>query len=392
MLARIALSCLLLSGMAGAVSAQGSKEAVKIGVIMPLTGPYGGLGSETLNGARVAADLINEAGGINGRKIELVVFDDKTSPDQSIIHFKNLKSQNVIGVVGSLFSNSAVATAPLAEAAKMPYVSAATADEQINAKSEYVFMAPAPMGSVAEAILQYAKSQNIKKMAVVYDSRNAFTVSGWKHMQEMAPRYDIKFIVSEAMSSSSTDFGGVLSRVRAEASDAIMFWGIGASAIAFTKQFKASGITAQLIMSTAQASKERYIAPTDGAAEGVIVATTLGDIGDILPASPVKKAFDDVSSAYKARFKAGITGFSANGASAMQILAEGVRKGGDNPSAIRDALLDLAIATPYGRYTFKPATHTGLGPDQIAITKVIDGAFSPVPWTAQKLQAATGAK
>lgn len=68
MLARIALSCLLLSGMAGAVSAQGSKEAVKIGVIMPLTGPYGGLGSETLNGARVAADLINEAGGINGER------------------------------------------------------------------------------------------------------------------------------------------------------------------------------------------------------------------------------------------------------------------------------------------------------------------------------------
>ena len=201
-LARIAI--------AGAiVGAAHAAEPVKIGVIMPLTGAYGPLGAETLAGIRAATEVLNGQGGVNGRPIELVVRDDATSPPQSVIAFKDLSGQGVVGVIGSLSSNSAVATVPLAQASKLPYVGTATAEEQYEPLRDHVFLATVPMVAVSEALLRYLSNQKKRKLAIVYDAKNAFSLNGWTHMQRLAPKYDVSIISSQEITSTATDFSTV---------------------------------------------------------------------------------------------------------------------------------------------------------------------------------------
>lgn len=371
--------------LAALPSALLAAEPIPIGAIVPLTGPYGPLGAESLAGMQVAADAINKDGGIGGRPIELLVVDDKSAPDQSVIGFKSLAGRNVVGVLGSLFSNSAVATFPLAEAAKVPYIGAAVADEQIDPVKDFIFISSIPMRPVAEAILGYLASEKRGKLSVVYDSKNAFSLSGWKHMKAQAAKHGVELVLEEPVASTASDFSSVFVRMRSRPADAVMFWGIGSGAIAFTKQYQASGLKAALVMSTAQASVNRYVQPCGAAAEGVVVASLLADIGAKLPPSPVKAAFDRLAVPYKAKTGSEFSGFAAGGAAALQLMAEAVRKGGTDRQKVQQALATMKLTTPLGVHQHSRTQHYGLGPENVAINKVGNGDFVPTPWTQAKL-------
>lgn len=385
LLARIAL----VGAIFGAAHAA---EPVKIGVIMPLTGAYGPLGVETLAGVRAATEVVNGQGGINGRPIELIVRDDATSPPQSVIAFKDLSGQGVVGVIGSLSSNSAVATVPLAEAAKLPYVGTATAEEQYEPLRDHVFIATVPMAAVSEALLRYLSVQKKRKIAVVYDAKNAFALNGWTHMQRLGPKYGVSIASSQEITSTATDFSTVLARLRQSDAEAVMFWGIGSAAVSFTKQYQTNGPKVPLLMSTGQASVNRYVKPSGPAAEGVIVATLLSDIGEKLPASPIRTSYDTLSKVYRAATGESVTGFAANGAGALMIMAEAVRAAGPDPAAMQKAMNAMVLASPYGFYRFSPTRHFGLGPEEVVITQVKNGDFLPTEWSLSTLEKALTAR
>ena len=136
-----------------------SSQPVKVGLIVSLTGNYAPLGSEDKKSVELAVQQINDKGGLLGRKIELTVKDDKSQPDQSVLAFNELKSAGVAAVIGSPFSNSALATIPQVDRDKIPYVSLTPADEQVKPIHPYVFVVPATSGTYAERILQYYQAQ-----------------------------------------------------------------------------------------------------------------------------------------------------------------------------------------------------------------------------------------
>ncbi|MGH3443864.1 MAG: ABC transporter substrate-binding protein, partial [Nocardioidaceae bacterium] len=202
------------SGGGSGGSGQGSGP-IMIGQIASLTGNYTPLGTNDKLGAAQAVKEINAAGGLlGGRKLKVVVEDDKTEPDQAVIAFNDLVSKGAAAVVGSSFSNSSLAVIPNAQRQQVPYVSTAAADEQVEPVRPYAFMTPPTAGVVAEQLLRYFKAEGMTKMAVAYDTKSAFAQTGWKKMSELAGKYGITFVDKETFETTATNFSPLLTHVR----------------------------------------------------------------------------------------------------------------------------------------------------------------------------------
>src|SRR5690349_1369734 len=153
------LNALLLLGFAGckgepkpqsetapapsASAAAPKDETIRVGLIATLTGKYSAMGSEDKKAVELAVEQVNEKGGLLGKKITLLTRDDQTMPDKSVLAYNDLKAANVVAIIGSAFSNSALATLPLAERAGIPYLSVTPAEEQVQPIKPYVFVIPA---------------------------------------------------------------------------------------------------------------------------------------------------------------------------------------------------------------------------------------------------------
>ena len=362
----------------------GGGGPILIGQVASLTGAYQTLGINDKLGAQQAVDEINRAGGINGRQLKIVsVEDDQTKPDQAIIAFNTLISEGAVAIVGSSFSNASLAIIKGdLDRKKIPYVSTAASDDQINPIHPYAFMTPPTAATVAERLLQYMKSAGLLHMAVIHDTQNAFADAGWNAMKAKASLYGISFDEEETFATASTDFAPQLSHVKANSAiQGLMCWGTGPGPVVLTKQFAAAGIKIPLLMSHAEAST-LYLKPAGDAANGVIVATSLGVAGPYLPASlPVKKVVDDMAKTFQASNNIYPPQFAFDGYGAVKLIADAIKRKGAKPDQIQAGLESANLLTPEGTYKYSKTNHWGLGLSAVVITQVQSGNFVPTSFS-----------
>jgi branched-chain amino acid transport system substrate-binding protein len=387
------LACLTLAAATAAAcgddAADGDDGPIRVGQIVSLTGNYSPLGSENAKSVKLAVEQVNAAGGVLGRQLELVVKDDKSQPDQSVLAFNELKGQ-VTAVIGSPFSNSALATIPLVDREKLPYVSLTPADEQINPVHPYVFLVPATSATYAERILEYYQAVGLSKIAVAYDTKSSYAVAGFKGMRDKAAQYGVTLVATEEFQTTATQFSAVFAHTRSAGAQGLTVWATGAPAVALTKQYAASGLQVPLMLTGAQASK-LFLDPAGAAAEGVTLASSIGVVGDYLPAGPQKDAVGELSTAFEEQHGYPPPQFAQDGYSGVKLLVAAIEKaGGTEPEKIRDALEGLTLLTPNGTYAYSATDHAGLSKDYISINTVQGGAFVPTDWAKSQLATLTG--
>lgn len=390
LLAAVAASVLIFPAACGKSDSKAGDQTLKIGLIVSLTGNYAPLGSEDKKSVELAAQQLNDAGGLLGRKVEVVVRDDKSQPEQSVLSFNELKSNGVAAVIGSPFSNSALATIPQVDRAKIPYVSLTPADEQINPVHPYVFVVPATSATYADRILQYYQAQKITKVAVAHDSRSSYANAGAKGMAAKAAGHGVTIVTDAEFQTSTTEFGAVINNLKKSGAQAITVWATGAPAVAFAKQYAAAGPSLPLMFTGAQAST-LWLKPAGPAAEGVFVASSIAVVGDALPAGPQKNAIDAMAKPFTTQYGYPPPQFAADGYTGFQLLAEAVRKaGGTDAAKIQAAFEGLSLTTPNGTYHYSATDHAGLSADYISINVVKGGAFQATDWAKDKLAAVAG--
>ena len=364
-------------------------DPIRVAQIVSLTGNYSPLGSENQKSVALAVKQINDAGGIDGRRIELIVRDDKSQPDQAVLAFNQVKG-DADAVIGSPFSNSALATLPLVDREKIPYLSLTPADEQVQPVHPYVFVVPALSGTYAEAALQYFQATKITRLAVASDTRSSYAVAGVKGLQAKAAQYGVSIDPVEEFQTTTTEFGAVFTHVRSSDAQALMVWATGAPAVALTKQYASSGLRIPLVLTGAQASK-LFLDPAGPAAEGVTVASSIGVVGDTLPDGPQKTAIKELSDAFTAEHGYPPPQFAQDGYSAVKLLHAAIKQaGGTDREKVRGALEGLTLTTPNGTYRYTAADHSGLTTDYISINTVRSGAFVPTEYSKAKLATVGG--
>jgi branched-chain amino acid transport system substrate-binding protein len=362
----------------------GAADPIRVGQIVSLTGNYSPLGSENKKSVELAVGQVNDAGGVGGRRIELTVRDDKSQPDQSVLAFNELKNGSDL-IIGSPFSNSALATIPLVDRAKIPYLSLTPADEQVKPIHPYVFVVPALSGTYAERILQQYKAIGTTKVAVAYDTKSSYARAGFEGMKAKASQYGVTLVATEEFQTTTTEFSAVLAHVRSSGAQGFTVWATGAPAVALTKQYAATRLGIPLTLTGAQASK-LFLDPAGAAAEGVTMATSIGVVGSHLPAGPQKQAIEELTTTFSSRYGYPPPQFAQDGYSAVKLLVAAVEKaGGTEPEKVRDALEGLTALTPNGTYAYSKTDHSGLKVDFIAVNTVRDGAMVPTDWSRSQL-------
>ncbi|WP_419992630.1 ABC transporter substrate-binding protein [Streptomyces boninensis] len=380
----VAVVALAVTACGGEAGSDG-KGPIQVGFIESLSGNYAPLGTEAAKTVELAVDQINKAGGIGGRKIKLTTLDDKTAPDQAVVHFNKLKEQGVDAIIGSTFSNSALAVEPLAEREKIPYISLAPADEQVAPIQRHTFVVPATSSKYAESMLRYFKAEKITSIAVAYDTKSAYAKAGYGAMAKLAPKYGVKLVKTERYETNASDFSSVFTHARGSKAQALAVWASGAPGVTIAKQYATAGLDMPLVMTASQASK-LWLKPVGDAAEDVYVQSAVGVVGDELPDSKLKKVIDKMADPFKKKYGYEPPQFAMDGYAGAQLIAEAFKKaGGTDKAKVRDALESMDLVTPTGRYKYSADDHSGLDVVNISMNQVKDGKLVPTKWGREQL-------
>lgn len=360
-------------------------DTIRVGLIASLTGKYSALGSEDKKAVDFAVEQLNAAGGLLGKKVEIMARDDQTLPDKSVLAYNELKGQGVVAIIGSVFSNSALATIPLAQADGIPYLSLTPAEEQVIPIKSFVFVIPALANAYAERYLEYMQASKISRIAVAHDTKGAYAISGYKSMKALAPQYGVRIVRDEVFDTSTNDFSSLFTHIKGSDAQALVFWGTGPAGVTATKQYAAAGLKVPLFMTPAQASK-LWIEPVGAAGEGVTVLSSIGVVGEYLPDSTQKRVYSQMAQPFQEKHGYPPPQFAQDGYSACLLLFEAIKRGNSaERSKIQQTLEGLSLVTPNGKYNYSATDHSGLTRDYISVNVVREGKLVPTDWAKEKL-------
>jgi branched-chain amino acid transport system substrate-binding protein len=309
-----------------------------------------------------------------------------------VLAYNELKSANVVAIIGSAFSNSALATLPLADHDGIPYLSLTPAEEQVQPIRPYVFVIPALSTAYAERNLEYMQAQKIKKIAVAHDTKGAYAVAGYNATKSLAPRYGVELVRDEEFEMTTSDFSPLFTHLKGSGAQAFVFWGTGPSGVTVTKQYAAANLKIPLFMTPSQASK-LWLEPVGAAGEGVTVLSAIGVVGEYLPDGPQKRVIAEMAEPFQQKYGYAPPQFAQDGYSGCLLLFEAMKKASSvKRDQIRQALEQLTLLTPNGQYRYSKTDHSGLSREFISVNVVQGGKFVPTPWAKEQLVRAVAAE
>ncbi len=361
------------SGTTAPVAASGS--TIKIGMITSLTGPYNVLGSFNKQAGDLLVKQFNDAGGINGQKIELLIEDDQSNPSQGPIALKKLLGSKIVALIGPVYSSTCAAILDDVEAAKVPMITQCAADSVLTPLRQNVFLGPQSTKYAANQLLGYLKSEGKTKVTVLHDSTEYGTL-GWGALKADASKFGIT-VDEQLYELTGTTFVPQLTKVKSSDAQALISWGSGAPAVTITKEYKQLGLTIPLLFSGAQASP-LYLKPAGDAAEGVTLQCQLAPIAKFLPDStPAKALVTKFDADFMAAYGTLPAQFAYNTYDAMLLFKNAITKANStDPAKIREALEQTKdFVTADGMFNYTATDHTGLGLGDMYIAKVQNGAL-----------------
>lgn len=318
---------------------------LKIGFNVPLTGFAAADGKSALDGANLAVALVNAAGGVNGEKVELVVYDDQASPKEAApVATKLVEKDGVLAAVSGSYSGSTRAAATIFQNAGMPYVVAYAIHPDITRAGDFMFRVSA-MGEVQGRAGAKLVSELGKKNVVLINIKNDFGQALAAGFREAAPKLGLEIVGELEYGLQDRQFGPVASRVKSMQPDIIYASGYFYTAGPLVSQLRSAGITAPIIGQEGYDS-EKFIEIAGSAAEGVYVTTSL----DRDSTAPATVSFIEE---YKKAYGVGPDMVAASSFTAVAVTIEGLKKtAGKGGEELRDAIAGLTYDSPIGQLSF----------------------------------------
>ena len=226
-----------------------SLAQIKIGVAEALTGNAAQYGVPIRKGFELAVSEINGSGGINGQKIELVVEDEQGKKEEAINVFKKLIFQDkVLMLFGPTLSNSAQASDPVAQGAKVVVFGTSNTADGITSIGNYVFRNSVTEADILPVTLKVAAQKTgLKKVAVLYGNDDIFTKSGYDNFKKALETLKIPVTTTETFAKGDVDFKPQLTKIKASNADAIVMSALVAEGAPAMVQARQLGIALPFI-------------------------------------------------------------------------------------------------------------------------------------------------
>lgn len=346
----------------GAFSVQAA-EPIKIGSVLSVTGPAAFLGDPELKTLQLYVDNINKSGGVIGRPLQLVHYDDGSDANKANGFAKRLiDDDKVDAIVGGTTTGATMSMVPLVEKAGVPFVSLAGAVVIIEPVKKFVFKTPHTDRMAAEKVFEDMKKRGITKVALLSET-SGFGQSGKKETEAVAGKYGIVLVANETYGPKDTDMSPQLTKIKnTEGVQALFVFGLGQGPAIVTKNYKQLGMKLPLYQSHGVASDE-YLKLAGPAADGVRLPSPAQLIPEKLPAKdPQKPVVTSYEKTYKAAYKSDVSTFGGYAYDGLMLIVDAIKRAGSTDKAkVRDALESTKgfVATS-GIFNMSPTDHLGL--------------------------------
>ncbi|MBG0776670.1 MAG: ABC transporter substrate-binding protein [Desulfovibrionaceae bacterium] len=360
-----------LLGLMCAAPASASDDTIRIGAVFSATGPASFLGEPEKNTASMVEEQINAQGGLLGKKLEIVIYDDETDVNKCVLAVdKLLKKDRVVAVVGPTVSGNTLAVKDKFARAKVPLVSCAAAEKIVRPLDPWVFKTPQSDRHAVSRILKHAAAQGYKRIAALTVS-NGFGQAGRAVLKELVPAAGMELVADEVYGPKDTDMTAQLTKIKGTAPDAIVCWGTNPGPAVIARNRVQLGLDTPLYMSHGVASK-KFIELAGPSAEGILLpAGRLIVAGQVADDNPQKPVLLKYIADYEAAFQAPVSAFGGHGWDAVNLVVEAIRRGNSaEPADIRDNLEKITgFLGTGGVFNFSPEDHNGL--DESAFEMVV---------------------
>ena len=228
-----------------------------------------------MNGSKLAVKQANQAGGINGKMIELVVYDDQASPKQAVpISNKLIEKDIVVAAISGSYLGATRAAAGVFQSAEIPYISAYAVHPEITKAGNYV-LRTSFMGEIqGRAGAKQIGATIQRKLVVLITLKNDFGKSLVAGFKGAAGQFNLQVVNEYEYSIKDRQFGPIVAKVKADAPEAIYATGYIFKAGPLVSQLRAAGITVPVIGQEGYDS-EQFIKIAGKASEGTIITTSL---------------------------------------------------------------------------------------------------------------------
>jgi len=358
----------MLSGVC--VNAQ---EVIKIGGLYATSGSMSFMGVSEDRGLRMKVDEINKSGGINGKKVEIIVYDTEGNTGKAAQQARRLiESDKVLAIVGPSSSGESLQILPIANEAKIPLISHAGTELMTNPVTPWVFNTPPPDRLVAAHLLSVFKKRGITQLGLL-SAADGFGQSGANVVKELAPKYGVQIVRHEEFNRTDSDFTVQVLKVKDSPAQAMLIWSTLPAPVIIAKNAAAVGFGKPIYNSYAMASND-LIVQAGAAAEGSYVSSMRLLAPETLkPNDPMRAVVQKIYNDYRAKYNEAPPTFVAHSYDAMSIIEAAIKKinGPVTRENLRAALETVTYTGGNGIFRLSPTSH-GLDPESKSMVLMVD--------------------
>lgn len=308
-----------------------SDEAIKIGYLGALTGDAAAIGADQLSAMRFAISTINDAGGINGRMLELVAEDGKCSgADGANAAQKLVNVDKVVAIVGGLCSGETLAAAPIAEAAKVIMLSPSASSPDVSDAGDFIFRDYPSDAWKTKAMAKYFAEEGFERIAILSENTD-YAQALRASLKGDLPEGSVIF--DESFDPGTKDFRSLLTRLK------------GVEFDAFVANTNSDGVNATIVQQYREQALKGVIVGAD-TMDSVLIGKVAGEGAEGVMIVNVPTAGEGTS--FEADFVAkygapqSSIAWAAYTFDAVQVLAKAFGEVGTDGEAVRDYLYDMS--------------------------------------------------
>lgn len=356
-----------------------AKKPYVVGGIFPLTGYLSWLGEYKKKGAELKVELINEAGGVNGIPIKLVIYDDQSSPEQAAkVAQRLITKDGAIALVGTASVPISGAVASIANKERIPAL-IGSGYEVDPKKDKFVFNCAHKTDFAVERPFEYFKSLGITRLGLLMPIGSLGEL-GSKLARQYAPKYGITIVGEEKFDIKAPDVTAQLAKLRAQNVEAIFSFSTGEPAALVARNMAQLNMKIPLLVSHGNASPGflRLVKDLD---LPIIVPSGRATLPEQLPdTDPCKKVIIDFSKRHEKKYGEPANYYSAEMVDAIAILAEAIKRAGSTDGEkLVTAIENLRnFVGMQGIYNFSENDHHGTSVTDMMVLTIKDGRWKLV--------------
>lgn len=333
----VGLSLLIVGAAASVHTAFAQSSPIRFGAVLVLSGDGAAYGKSQREAIELARDMINDAGGINGRRIE-VIFEDTGGERTSAVNavLKLINRDRVLAVIGPTYSPEMFAAAPVADRARTTILGISTTAEGIGEIGQYVFRNSLPETGVIPSTIRVSREHfGYERAALLYSNNNDFTLSAAQTFEEQLRLHGVELVAIETFHDGDTDYRAQLTKVSSANPDVLVVSALYREAALLLQQARLMGLDQPVVGGNGFNSPELYDLAGD-AVEGAVVGSPWFPGRD----APHVRQF---VAEYEARYGRSPDQFAAQAFDGLLLFAEAARVGNaaSNRQAFRDALASI---------------------------------------------------